>query len=118
MPQEKCIADPARDCLGLAKAEMLEKQIAEYRRQSRETHSELYSRITALEKSDAKRDEQYSKILDKLNDMQADINKALLSIAEFREKSGKRWDRIVDKVLLLIITACVGYILIKFGLPI
>ena len=97
---------------------MLEKQIAEYRQQSRETHSELYGRITALEKSDAKRDEQYSKILDKLNDMQADINKALISIAEFKEKPGKRWDKIVDKILLLIITACVGYILIKFGLPI
>lgn len=69
-------------------------------------------------KSDAKRDEQYSKILDKLNDMQADINKALLSIAEFKEKSGKRWDKIVDKILLLVITACVGYILIKFGLPV
>ena len=92
MAPEKCVADPSRDCLGLAKAEMLEKQIAEYRQQSRETHSELYTRITALEKSDAKRDEQYSKILDKLNDMQADINKALLSIAEFKEKSGKRWE--------------------------
>ena len=114
MAPEKCIADPSRDCLGLAKAEMLEKQIAEYRQQSRETHSELYTRITALEKSDAKRDEQYSK----LNDMQADINKALLSIAEFKEKSGKRWDKIVDKILLLVITACVGYILIKFGLPV
>ena len=112
MAPEKCIVDPSRDCLGLAKAEMLEKQIAEYRQQSRETHSELYTRITALEKS------EYGKILDKLNDMQADINKALLSIAEFKEKSGKRWDKIVDKILLLVITACVGYILIKFGLPV
>ena len=42
MAPEKCIVDPSRDCLGLAKAEMLEKQIAEYRQQSRETHSELY----------------------------------------------------------------------------
>ena len=53
MPQEKCLVDPSRDCLGLAKAEMLEKQMDEYRRQSRETHSELYNRITELEKSNA-----------------------------------------------------------------
>ena len=117
MPQEKCLVDPSRDCLGLAKAEMLEKQIDEYRRQSRETHSELYNRITELEKSDAKRNEQYNTILDKLNDMQLDIRKALLSISEFKEKPGKRWDKIVDKILLLVITACVGYILGKFGLP-
>ena len=39
MAPEKCIVDPSRDCLGLAKAEMLENQIAEYRQQSRETHS-------------------------------------------------------------------------------
>lgn len=118
MAPEKCVIDPSRDCPGLAKAEMLEKQVDEYRRQSRETHAELYNRITALEKSDAKRDEQYNKIIDKLNDMQSDINKALLSIAEFKEKSGKRWDKIVDKILLMVITACVGYILIKFGLPV
>ncbi len=97
MAPEKCIADPSRDCLGLAKAEMLEKQIAEYRQQSRETHSELYTRITALEKSDAKRDEQYSKILDKLNDMQADINKALYPSQSLRrnpENAGTRlWTR-------------------------
>ena len=118
MPPEKCIVDPSRDCLGLATAQMLEKQIAEYHHQSRETHSELYTRITALEKADVKRNEQYDKIIEKLNDMQADINKALLSIAEFKEKSGKRWDKVVDKILLLVITACVSYILIKFGLPI
>lgn len=113
MPQEKCLVDPSRDCLGLAKAEMLEKQMDEYRRQSRETHSELYNRITELEKSDAKRNEQYNTILDKLNDMQLDISKALLSISEFKEKPGKRWDKIVDKILLLVITACVGYILLN-----
>ena len=60
-------------------------------------HPSPVSYTHLLEKSDAKRDEQYGKILDKLNDMQADINKALLSIAEFKEKSGNRWDTIVDR---------------------
>lgn len=97
MAPEKCIVDPSRDCLGLAKAEMLEKQIAEYRQQSRETHSELYTRITALEKSDAKRDEQYGKILDKLNDMQAVLTRLFYPSRSLRrnpENAGTRlWIR-------------------------
>lgn len=38
---EKCILDPSRDCLGLEKARMLEKQVDEYRRQAREDHSKI-----------------------------------------------------------------------------
>ena len=47
---EKCILDPSRDCLGLEKARMLEKQVDEYRRQAREDHSKIYTRLEELEK--------------------------------------------------------------------
>ena len=45
MADEKCIADPQRDCLGLHKAIALEKQMSEYRTQARETHAEMFQRI-------------------------------------------------------------------------
>ena len=66
---EKCIIDPARDCLGLAKAEMLEKQMDEYRRQARETHSQLFDRIRELERAESARGEQYKQIMEKLDQL-------------------------------------------------
>ena len=53
---EKCILDPQRDCLGLAKANMLEKQMSEWREASRSTHKELFDRMRELEKAEAARE--------------------------------------------------------------
>ena len=50
MSNEKCIIDPQRDCLGLQKADMLEKQITELRESARGTHKEMFDRIRELEK--------------------------------------------------------------------
>lgn len=125
----KCIFDPSRDCLGLQKAQMLEKQMDKYMTEAHGTHSEMFGRIIALEKSDAARNEQYNSIIDKLNTLQADftkqfgqlqteLNKALITIAELKEKPAKRWENIVDKVIWLAIAAMLGYIATKVGLPV
>lgn len=125
----KCILDPSRDCLGLQKAQMLEKQMDKYMTEAHGTHSEMFGRIIALEKSDAARNEQYNSIIDKLNTLQADftkqfgqlqteLNKALITIAELKEKPAKRWENIVDKVIWLAIAAMLGYIATKVGLPV
>ena len=53
MADEKCILDPQRDCLGLQKANMLEKQMSEWREASRSTHKELFDRMRELEKAEA-----------------------------------------------------------------
>ena len=125
----KCILDPSRDCLGLQKAQMLEKQMDKYMTEAHGTHSEMFRRIIALEKSDAARNEQYNSIIEKLNTLQADFtkqfgqlqtefNKALINIAELKEKPAKRWENIVDKVIWLAIAAMLGYVATKVGLPV
>ena len=113
---EKCIIDPARDCIGLAKAEMLEKQIDEYRRQARETHSEIFERINELEKSDSARNQQYLNIMEKLNDMSVKIAQALEENQQLKLKPGKRWESMVDKVIWAVLAAVIAIILGKFGL--
>ena len=50
MSNEKCIIDPQRDCLGLQKADMLEKQMEKLQEQARDTHGKLFDRIRELEK--------------------------------------------------------------------
>lgn len=49
MAEEKCILDPQRDCIGLAKAQMLEKQLERFQEQSRNTHEKMYDRLRDLE---------------------------------------------------------------------
>ena len=114
----KCILDPTRDCLGLQKAQMLEKQIDKYMSDAHGTHSEIFGRLISLEKSEAARNEQYNSIIEKLNTLQVDLTNALAKISELQAKPGKRWDSIVDKAIWFFIAAMLGYIALNIGLPV
>lgn len=106
---EKCIIDPARDCLGLAKAEMLEKQMDEYRRQARETHSQLFDRIRELERAESARGEQYKQIMEKLDQ--------LLEWQETQQKKPQAFvDDIKGKVVWAVLAAVIAFILGRIGL--
>ena len=106
---EKCIIDPARDCLGLSKAEMLEKQVDEYRRQARETHSQLFDRIRELERAESARGEQYKQIMEKLDQ--------LLEWQETQQKKPQAFvDDIKGKVVWAVLAAVIAFILGRIGL--
>lgn len=106
---EKCILDPQRDCLGLQKANMLEKQMSEWREASRSTHKELFDRMRELEKAEAARNEQYDNIMEKLD--------RLIAWQEVEQaKSKKRWEAIVDKSVWAILAAVIAFILARIGL--
>lgn len=106
---EKCIIDPARDCLGLAKAEMLEKQVDEYRRQARETHSQLFDRIRELERAESARNEQYKQIMEKLDQ--------LLEWQETQQKKPQAFvDDIKGKIIWAVLAAVIAFILGRVGL--
>lgn len=106
---EKCIIDPARDCLGLAKAEMLEKQVDEYRRQARETHAQLFDRIRELERAESARGEQYKQIMEKLDQ--------LLEWQETQQKKPQAFvDDIKGKIIWAVLAAIIAFILGRIGL--
>lgn len=114
---EKCILDPSRDCLGLEKARMLEKQVDEYRRQAREDHSKIYTRLEELEKMDAARNEQYSHILEKLDTLGEKMDSIGKRVTDLEMKPARRWDKVVGSVLGALAIAVVAYFLGKVGLP-
>lgn len=116
MENNKCILDPSRDCIGLIKAENLEKKFDEYSQRSRETHSEIFERINALERSDSARNQQYLNIIEKLNNMTDEISKANDIISEVLNKPAKKWDNITEKIIWAIIAACLGFILSQIGI--
>lgn len=106
---EKCIIDPARDCLGLAKAEMLEKQVDEYRRQARETHSQLFDRIRELERAESARNEQYKQIMEKLDQLLAWQNAQ-------QNKPQTFMDDLKGKIIWTVVVAVITFILARIGL--
>ena len=109
MSNEKCIIDPQRDCLGLQKADMLEKQMEKLQEQARDTHGKLFDRIRDLEKAEATRNEQYDNIMEKLD--------KLIAWQETEQASPKkRWDSIVDKVIWAVLAAVITFILARIGL--
>ena len=115
--EEKCILDPSRDCLGLEKSRMLEKQVDEYRRQAREDHSKIYTRLEELEKMDAARNEQYSHILEKLDTLGNKMDSIGKRVTDLEMKPCRQWEKVVGGVLGALAIAVVAYFVGKLGLP-
>lgn len=109
MGDEKCILDPQRDCIGLAKAQMLEKQFEKFQEQSRNTHEKMYDRLRHLEKLEAARNEQYDNISEKLDEL-------LLWKKEEMSSPKKRWEALIDKSVWAVVAAIIAFMLAKVGL--
>lgn len=103
-----CILDPQKECLGIAKAEMIEEQLREHKEKSSKDHREMFDRIRKLEIDYAKTDTQYGQIMETLGSMKSDI-------AELKAKPARRWDSIIDKILIAVIGAIVVYIMANIG---
>ena len=55
-------------------------------------------------------------IAQKQTDMDADVREIKTDVKALAAKPGKRWEGIVDKTLLAVVAALVGYILFKLGI--
>lgn len=116
MAEEKCIINPAMDCLGLMKANLLEKRIDEILKNSKDTHGEIFDRIVELEKAESARNQQYLNIMEKLNNLSEDIEKTMTTMTEITNKPAKKWDAMSEKIIWAIIAACIGFILSQVGI--
>ena len=116
MPMDKCTFNPGNECLGLQKANMLEKSLNSHLDAARQTHKEMYDRIRALETESARRDEQYVQILDKLDEMSSKITTALSQVSELQIKPARRWEGLADKAIWAVFAAVIAFLLAKIGL--
>lgn len=108
---EKCLIDPARDCLGLAQSAILEKRIKDledWKINSSKFHESFYDYQREQIARDARLDEQ-------LKSMNTNITKLVTWQESQVKKSGLRWDSIVDKILLAVVGAIVVYIMTQVG---
>lgn len=49
-------------------------------------------------------------------DMDTDVKEIKADVKALAGKPAKRWESVVDKVLMAVVTAIVGYVLLKLGL--
>lgn len=112
MPEDKCIIDPARDCIGKAAAAKLEARIEaleDWREDSKSFHAKFYDWQREQIARDARLDE-------KLNGMDTNIKKVLQKQEACELKPAKRWDAIVDKAIWAVLAAVIAFVLARVGL--
>lgn len=76
-------------------------------------------RIKKLEQHQADQDKLLNTvalIAQKQESMESSLGEIKTDIKQMKEKPGKRWDAIVDKVILAVITGLVAFIMLKLGL--
>ena len=55
-------------------------------------------------------------IAQKQESMESSLGEIKTDIKQIKDKPGKRWDSIVDKAILAVITGLIAYILVRLGL--
>lgn len=104
---EKC-HDHA-SCPAMVKVNDLENRFDDYRKQSHETHSEIFGRLNSLERSE-------SRIKEKLESIDEKLDKLLDWKDGEQAKPAKTWDKVRNTIITVVVTALVTYILAQLGL--
>lgn len=102
---QNCVRDPTIECLGLAKAQELERRIGKMEESSRDTHKQIFDRVRQLEDDRTEVKTHYQHIEDRLRQVQEDL-------AEIKNRPGKRW----ESAIVAAIGVIVGYLLHSIGI--
>ena len=76
-------------------------------------------RIDKLEERADKNDELIKSVAvlaEKQSEMESSLGEIKTDIKSIKDKPGKRWDSIVEKALLAVVTGLIGYIFIRLGI--
>ena len=111
-PEDKCIIDPERDCIGRAAAALLEKRITDLERDG-EKQAAFREAYYAEQRARIKRDAELEA---KISGMDEKLDK-LVSWQEGQQAAPKRrWDALVDKAIWAVLAAVLAFLLARIGL--
>lgn len=123
MSENKCILNPAVDCLGLIRAEELAKDIQhteqdliDLREHNEKNHKEYFDRLALLEAHNKVQDAHYEHIIEKLTNINDQLTGLCTRITAIEAKPGKRWEGIVEQLIGIVVATVVGFMLAKFGM--
>ena len=112
MPEEKCIINPERDCIGKTAAAKLEgriKALEDWRKDSKDFHEKFYDWQREQIARDAKLDEQ-------LSGMNRNISKLVTWQENQNAVPKKRLDSMIDRIVWMILAAVITFMLARIGL--
>lgn len=125
-----CIQDPQHDCFGLAEAEILKHQIQNIedqmkqarkeqkqdRKSNKKDHKEFYRRMEFSEKAQALTQNQLAQVLADTQEIKESLGQQGQAISDINAKPAKTWEKRVEQIVGLVITAVVALALAKIGL--
>jgi hypothetical protein len=93
-------------------------------------HEERLSKVEARSESNTHRLNELEKRQDNLDDLvstvkvlavreeavESDVKEIKSDVKSLKSKPGQRWDSLMDKIILTVAAAVIGFILAKFGL--
>jgi len=93
----------------MGELESLERSLNEYKEQNAESHREIFARLNKLERESAVIIERYDIILEKLDRLTEKVD-------ALEARPGKRWEGIIEKVILSIAGAVTLFLLARAGI--
>lgn len=119
----QCVKNPESECLGLAQAQIIEHKIEQIMErmekdyvENRESHKEFYRRLEFGEKAQAVTQNQLAQILSDTSEIKSSLALQNKEINSIQQKPAKRWENVVEKVIMLIIGAAFALISTKIGI--
>ena len=95
--------------------EELANRIVAVEERSKSNSHRLDEMATRLEKNES-RVENIAVMAAELTRIKEDLGEVKTDVKELKEKSGKRWEMVVEKVVIAIVTGVIGFLLCKIGL--
>ena len=108
------------DCPMESRIASLERRVEKNEQKSSETHKEFYNRVRALEIARAEQGQQYTTILEKLEDLTGKVSTLSKGLSDIQAEPGRNWKDLKGKiswaVIAAVITAVMAFLLDKIGL--
>lgn len=108
------------DCPMESRIANLERRVEKNEQKSSETHKEFYNRVRVLEIARAEQGQQYTTILEKLEDLTGKVSTLSKGLSDIQAEPGRTWKDLKGKiswaVIAAVITAVMAFLLDKIGL--
>lgn len=103
------MGDCRENCPVAEKVSRLEEQLDEYQAQNGDSHREIYGRLNTLERTSDVQGTKFDAIMEKLKLL-------AVSVEEIKLKPAKRWEGLVEKLILTLEGGILLYLLAKVGI--
>lgn len=123
---KRCLVKPEQNCFGLKKAEEIEDEFNNFRRQNSDSHERAFNqinelervvtnRITDIEKKEIAQDKQFENFLEKVKNASATLDVLSARITALELKPARKWDDSTKQIVTIIIAAVMSFVLGRLG---